>query len=73
MKTPKIATMLAILAAALYAINEPVSKLLMEHIRKPRPCAFDEGIKMFLSPDKVGAFILKKFKNVISAINIINE
>ncbi|MBQ8245692.1 MAG: EamA family transporter [Lachnospiraceae bacterium] len=32
MKTKKIATMLAILAAALYAINVPVSKLLMEHI-----------------------------------------
>lgn len=32
MKTKNIATMLAILAAALYAINVPVSKLLMEHI-----------------------------------------
>lgn len=32
MKTKNTATMLAILAAALYAINVPVSKLLMEHI-----------------------------------------
>lgn len=32
MKTKKIATMLVILATALYAINVPVSKLLMEHI-----------------------------------------
>ncbi len=32
MRTKKIATMLAILAAVLYAINVPVSKLLMEHI-----------------------------------------
>lgn len=32
MKTKNIATTLAILAAALYAINVPISKLLMEHI-----------------------------------------
>lgn len=32
MRTKKIATMLAILAAVLYAINVPISKLLMEHI-----------------------------------------
>ena len=32
MRTKNIATILAILAAALYAINVPVSKLLMEHI-----------------------------------------
>lgn len=32
MKTKNIATMLAIFAVALYAINVPVSKLLMEHI-----------------------------------------
>ena len=31
MKTKNIATILAILAAALYAINVPISKLLMEH------------------------------------------
>lgn len=32
MRTKNIATTLAILAAALYAINVPISKLLMEHI-----------------------------------------
>ena len=32
MKTKNMATTLAVLAAALYAINVPASKLLMEHI-----------------------------------------
>lgn len=40
MKTNRIATMLAIMAAGLYAINVPVSKILMEHISATMMAAF---------------------------------
>lgn len=40
MKTKHIATMFAILAAALYAINVPMSKLLLEHVDETMMAAF---------------------------------
>lgn len=40
MKTKKIATIFAVLAAALYAINIPLSKLLLEHVPPTMMAAF---------------------------------
>ena len=40
MKTKRIATMFAILAAALYAINIPISKLLLEQVAPTMMAAF---------------------------------
>ena len=50
MKTKKLATAFAILAAALYAINIPLSKLLLEHVETTMMAAFlylGAGIGMF--------------------------
>ena len=50
MKTKKLATAFAILAAALYAINIPLSKLLLEHVGSTMMAAFlylGAGIGMF--------------------------
>lgn len=51
MKTKKLATVFAILAAALYAINIPLSKLLLGHVGSTMMAAFlylGAGIGMFL-------------------------
>lgn len=40
MKTKKLATLYAILAAALYAINVPLSKLLLNHVEPTMMAAF---------------------------------
>lgn len=51
MKTKKLATAFAILAAALYAINIPLSKLLLAHVGSSMMAAFlylGAGIGMFL-------------------------
>ena len=51
MKNKRLATAFAILAAALYAINIPVSKLLLEHIGSTMMAAFlylGAGLGMFL-------------------------
>ena len=51
MKTKKLATAFAILAAALYAINIPLSKLLLAHVGSTMMAAFlylGAGIGMFL-------------------------
>ena len=51
MKTKNIATFYAILAAALYAINVPVSKILLNHIQPTMMAAFlylGAGIGLFL-------------------------
>lgn len=40
MKAKKLATIYAILAAALYAINVPVSKLLLSHVEPTMMAAF---------------------------------
>lgn len=40
MKTHRIATVYAVLAAALYAINVPLSKLLLNHIAPTMMAAF---------------------------------
>jgi len=51
MKTKKLATVFAVLAAALYAINIPLSKLLLSHVGSTMMAAFlylGAGIGMFL-------------------------
>ena len=40
MKTKNLATLYAILAAALYAINVPLSKLLLNHVEPTMMAAF---------------------------------
>ena len=52
MKSKKLATAFAILAAALYAINIPLSKLLLAHVRSTMMAAFlylGAGLGMFIT------------------------
>jgi len=51
MNTKKIATIYAVLAAALYAINVPLSKLLLQHAEPTMMAAFlylGAGVGLFL-------------------------
>ena len=51
MKTKTIATFFAILAAALYAINIPLSKILLQHVSPTMMAAFlylGAGIGLFI-------------------------